>query len=30
VQDAGSVERSLAHFAEADPEYGARLAAALK
>ena len=30
VRDAGIVERSLAHFAEADPEYGARVAAAVK
>jgi catalase len=30
VADAGIVERSIGHFTEADPEYGARVAAAVK
>jgi catalase len=30
VADAGIVERSIEHFREADPEYGARVAALVK
>jgi catalase len=30
VRDAGIVERSIGHFANADPEYGARIAALVK